>query len=62
MKGYGAGPRMCGLLETFWGFHKLVSRQNVFHGTALPSTRGKTQVGLLSPTLFNLVVDKVIRT
>ena len=40
----------------------MVSRQNVFHGPAFPATRGTTQGGLLSLTIFNVVVDNVIRT
>ena len=26
LKGYGAGPRLCGLLETFWDCHRVVPR------------------------------------
>ena len=40
----------------------MVPRQNVFHVPAFPATRGSTQGGLVSPTLFNVVVDNVIRT
>ena len=40
----------------------MVPSQNVFHGTALPNKRGKTQSGLVSLTLFNMVVENVIRT
>ena len=39
----------------------MVPRNNVFHGPAFPDTRGTTQGGLLSPTIFNLVVYNVIR-
>ena len=49
-------------MDTFWSCQKVVPRQNGFHGLALPDTRGKTQGGIMSPTLFNVVVDNVIRT
>ena len=62
LEGYGAGPRMCGLLEFFWEFQQVAPRQNGFHGPAFPATRGTTQGGIMSPTLFNVVVDSVIRT
>ena len=62
LEGYGAGPRLCGILETFWDLQKVLLRQNGFHGPALPTTRVKMQDGLVSPTLFNVVVDNVIRT
>ena len=36
--------------------------QNGFHGTAFPATMSTTQGGIVSPTLFNVVVDNAIRT
>ena len=53
---------MCELLKTFWEFQQVVSRQNGFHGPAFPVTRGTTQGGLMSLTLFNVVVDNIIIT
>ena len=53
---------MCVLLDTFWGHQQVVPRQNGFHGLAFPATQETTQVGLVSPTLFIIVVDTVIRT
>ena len=46
LEGYGAGPRLCGFLETFCDYQQVVPRQNGFHGRAFPTTRGTTQVGL----------------
>ena len=59
---YVAGPRLCRILETFWDFQQVVLRQNSFHGTSFPITRGKMQGGTVSPTMFNMVVDNVIKT
>ena len=56
LEGYGAGPRMCGILETFGEYQQVVLSQNGFHGPALPSTRGTMQGRLVSPTLFNVMV------
>ena len=39
-----------------------MSRQNGYHGPAFPVIRVTTQGGLVSPTLFNVAVDNVIRT
>ena len=61
-EGYGAGPCIFGLLETFWDCQNVVPRQNGFHRPALPTTRVTTKGGLLSSTFFNVVVDNVIRT
>ena len=53
---------MCGLLETLWGFHQVVPRHNGFHGPSFLATRDTTQGVIMSPTLFNVVVDNVIIT
>ena len=62
LEGYVSVPRLCGILETFWDCQQVVPRQNGFHGLDLPNTRGTTQGGLVSLTLFNVVVDNFIRT
>ena len=49
-------------METFWDFQQVVTRQNGFHGPAFPATRVTTQGGLMPLTLFNAVVENVIRT
>ena len=62
LEGYGTGPRMCRLLETFWYFHQVVLRQNGFLGPTFPDTRGTMQGVLVSPTMFNVMVENTIRT
>ena len=62
LEGYGAGPWLCGILETFWECQQVVPRHNGFHGPAFPSRRGTTQGRLVFPMLFNVVVDNFIRT
>ena len=39
----------------------MVPRQSGFHGPGLSVTRGTMQAGIVSQTLFNKVVDNVIR-
>ena len=62
LEGYGVVSCLCGLLETFWYCQQVVPRQNGFHGRAFPATRGTMQVIIVSPTLFNVVVDNFIIT
>ena len=62
LEGYCAGPRMCGLLETFWAHQQVVPRQNGYHLPAFPATWGTTHGRLVSPALFNVVADNVIPT
>ena len=60
LEGYGDGPWLCGILETFCDCQKVVPRQNGFHVLDFPATRGTIQGGLVCPTIFNVVVDNVI--
>ena len=60
LEGYGARPRMCGFLETVWYHQQVVLTHNGCHSLAFLATQGTTHGGLVSPTLFNVVVDNVI--
>ena len=62
LEGYGVGPFLYGILETFWGRQQVGPIHNGSHGPAFPATRGTTQGSLVSLTLFNVVVENVIIT
>ena len=49
-------------METFCSHQKVVPIQNGYHGPAFPYTWGTTQGGLVSHTLFNVVMENVIHT
>ena len=59
---YGDVPRLCKLLGKFWVHQKVVPRLNFYHGPSFPDTWGTMQDSLVSPTLFNVVIDYFIRT
>ena len=61
LEGYGAGPLMHELLVTLWVYQEFVTRQNCYHSPNFKVTRGTTQGGLISLTLFNVVVNNVVR-
>ena len=62
LEGYSMRPCLCKLLATFWVYQKYVSRQNGNCGTTFQATWVTTQGFLVSPTLFNVVIDNVIHT
>ena len=61
LEGYGIRPQARKLLKTYWHCLKMVARTGGYYGTAIRGERGVTQSDPLSPTIFNVVVDEVIR-
>jgi hypothetical protein len=61
LKGYGVGDRMLRLFHRFWDAQVIVARQGGFYGEPFKATRGVTQGDPASPTLFNVLVDAIVR-
>jgi hypothetical protein len=59
--GYGVGPNMLRLISQFWSSAVMVCRASGNYGIAFKASRGVTQGGPLSATLFNIVVNCVAR-
>ena len=61
LKGYGVGKRVRLLLQVYWNTSTMVARAGGYYGTGFKVERGVTQGNPLSPTIFNVVVDAVVR-
>ena len=61
LEGYGVDPRARRLLQTYWRRLTMVERAGGYYGTAFQGARGLTQADTLSHTIFNVVVDAVVR-
>ena len=61
LEGYGVGPKVRRLLGNYWKQATLAARAGRYYGTAFKGERGVTQGDPLSPTIFNVVVDAVVR-
>ena len=61
LEGYGVGPSSRRLLQTYWRRITMVAREGGYYGTAFQGARGMTKGDPLSPTIFNLLVDAVVR-
>ena len=61
LEGYGVGPSARRLLKTYWRRLTMVVRAGGYYGEAYKGERGVTQGDPLSPTIFNVVVDAVVR-
>ena len=61
LEGYGAGPHMCKILVVFWDQYDFATCQKVYHIPHFKKISGDNQGGLISITLFNLIMDIVVR-
>ena len=61
LEGYGVGPRARRLLLTYWRRLTMVARAGGYYGMAFQGSIRVTQGDPLYPTIFNVVVDAVVR-
>ena len=61
LKGYGVGERVRRMLKVYWERTTVVARAGSYYGKGFKGGRGVTQGDPLSPTIFNVVVDAVVR-
>ena len=61
LEGYGVGPGARILLQNYWRRLTMAARAGSYYGKAFKGARGMTQGDPLSPTIFNVVVDAVVR-
>ena len=61
LEGYGVGPGARRLLRNYWRRLTMAARSGGYYGAAFKGERRVTQGNPLSPTLFNVVVDAVVR-
>ena len=60
-KRYGVGVRVRRMLREYWDRTTMVARAGGYYGKGFKGGRGVTQGDPLSPTIFNVVVDAVVR-
>mmetsp|Transcript_5724 Transcript_5724/g.8521 ORF Transcript_5724/g.8521 Transcript_5724/m.8521 type:complete len:1130 (+) Transcript_5724:164-3553(+) len=58
---YGMGPNLCRIVETIWAEDSLAPRRGGYYGRKFRCGRGVRAGDTMSPTLFNICVDAIIR-
>ena len=58
---YGVGPQDRCILQVYWYRLRLVARTGGYYGMSFQGFRGVMQGDPLYPTIFNVVVDAVVR-
>ena len=61
LEGYSMGPRACRIIRTYWDWLQMVAGVGGYYRTEFQGFRGVTQGDTLPPTIFNVVVDAVVR-
>ena len=61
LEDYDVGPKSRRILTNYWRRLTMVVRAGGYYGTAFGGERGVTQGDPLSPTIFNVVVNAVVR-
>ena len=61
LEGYGVGANICRIISMMWQGDTLVPRQAGYYGKAFKAKRGVRVGDVMSPTVFNIVVDAVVR-
>jgi hypothetical protein len=58
---YGVGEKMCKLINNIWQHDTLVPKQSHYYGKPFKAYRGVRQGDIVSPTIFNIIMDAIIR-
>ena len=61
LEGYGVGPQARRLLQTYWRLLTMVAQAGGYYRAAFQGEIGVKQGNPMSPTIFNVVVDTVVR-
>ena len=61
LKGYGVGANILSIVERIWAMDTMVPKQAGFYGQPFSASRGVRQGDIVSPMIFNIVADAVIR-
>jgi len=61
LRGYGVGPNIIRIIENIWAGDTMVTKQSGYYGEPFRAKRGVRQGDILSPMIFNIMVDAVLR-
>ena len=60
LEAYGVGPHIRSIIQTVWELELVVPKSGGYFGIPFPAWRGVHQGDIISPIVFNIVVDAVV--
>ena len=60
LKAYGVGPNIIHIISQTWNMDRMIPKQSGCYGNEFETSRGVRQGDIMSPTLFNIVVDAFV--
>ena len=61
LRNYGVGENICNIISNMWLEDIIAPKQKQYYGQPFLSHKGVKQGDIILPTIFNIVVDAVIR-
>jgi hypothetical protein len=61
LKAYGVGPHTRSIIQAVWDKELIVPKSGGYFGRPFPAWRGIRQGDVISPLIFNIVVDAIVR-
>ena len=61
LKNYGVGNNIINIIRNMWTNDMIVPKRKKYYGPAFLSERGVKQGDVISPTIFNIMIDAVLR-
>ena len=61
LREYGLGPRLQQLIQRYWYGHRVVPKSMMHDGRPFNTGRRVTQGDQVSPKLFNIIVDALVK-
>ena len=61
LEGYGVGRNIRRIIRSIWDGDTMIPRQAGYYGKAFKARRGVRQGDIVSPLIFNIMVDAVVR-
>ena len=60
LEGYGVGCNLRRIIQSIWDGNTMIPRQVGYYGKAFKERRGVRQGNIVSPLIFNIMVDAVV--